>query len=135
MQSNPMNTDHTHENPPAGSVSSLRDNPCLRSDSTTAALEVMTDDGISYLLPYAQFLYAERKANPTVEQEPAAPPEMMRIHFAQAEVVVLGSGLKRLADGIQKQGLQFVKPADPRVAASFITHVASITLTLTKENI
>ncbi len=48
----------------------------------------MTDDGISYLLPYAQFLYAERIANPAVEKEPDAPPEKMLVHFAQADVVV-----------------------------------------------
>ena len=135
MQSNPMNTDQINEIHPRGQRLACAIIPAFGSDSTTAALEVMTDDGISYLLPYAQFLYAERKANPAVEQEPAAPPEMMRIHFAQAEVVVLGSGLKRLADGIQKQGLKFVKPADRRLAAWFTTHVAAITLTLTKENI
>ena len=132
MKSSPLNS---NEPPPAGSASNPHDNPCLGRDSTIAALDVIADGGISYLLPYAQFLYAERIANPALEKEPDAPPEKLLVHFAQADVVVLGSGLKRLADGIQKQGLQFVKPADPRVAASFITHVASITLTLTKENI
>ena len=35
------------------SASSLRDNPCFTTDPTIAALEVIADDGISYLLPYA----------------------------------------------------------------------------------
>ena len=51
---------NTSEQPPSISASNPRDNPCLGSDSTIAALDVFADDGISYLLPYAQFLYAEK---------------------------------------------------------------------------
>ena len=87
---------NTSDNPPTASASSPRDNPCLGNDSTIAALEVFADDGISYLLPYAQFLYAEKISNPALEKEADAPPEKMLIHFACAEVIVLGSGLKRL---------------------------------------
>ena len=50
-------------------------------------LNVVADDGISYLLPYAQFLYAEMISNPALEKEPDAPPEKMLICFAVAEVV------------------------------------------------
>jgi hypothetical protein len=69
MKSSPLNTS---DNP---SISSPRDNPCLGADSTVAALDVLADDGTSYLLPYAQFLYAERISNPAVKKEPDAPPE------------------------------------------------------------
>ena len=93
MKSSQLNSS---EQPPAISASSPRDNPCLGHDSNAAAVAVLTDDGISYLLPYAQFLYAERMANPALEKEPEAPPEKMSIHFGCAEVIVLGSGLKRL---------------------------------------
>ena len=93
MKSNQLNT---NEPPPTESASSPHDNPCVDSDSTVAALEAIADDGISYLLPYAQFLYAERISNPALEKEPDAPPEKMLIRFASADVVVLGSGLKRL---------------------------------------
>ena len=96
MKSSQLNTS---DNPPAISASSPRDNPCLDRDSTIAALEAIADDGISYLLPYAQFLYAEKIPNPALEKEPDAPPEKMLIHFACADVVVLGSGLKRLDAG------------------------------------
>jgi len=96
---------------------------------------VFADNGTSYLLPYAQFLYAERISNPALEKEPDAPPEKMRIFFATAEVVVLGSGLKRLEQGIQKSELKFVKSADRRLAATLSTHIAAVTLTLTKESI
>jgi hypothetical protein len=117
------------------SVSNPRDNPCLERDSTVAALEAIADDGISYLLPYAQFLYAEKVSNPALEKEPDAPPEKMLIHFACADVVVLGSGLKRLEAEIQKYELKFVKSADRRLAATLNTHIAAVTVALTKENV
>ena len=121
---------NNNDNP---SVSSPRDNPCLGTDTTIAALDVFADDGISYLLPYTQFLYAERISNPAMEKEPDAPPEKMLIHFARADVVVLGSGLKTLERGIQKYELKFVKSADRRLAAKLNTHVAAVTITLAKE--
>ena len=123
-----------NENPPA-SASSPRDNPCLGNDPTIAALYVFADNGTSYLLPYAQFLYAEKISNPALEKEPDAPPEKMRVCFATAEVVVLGSGLKRLEQGIQKSELKFVKSADRRLAATLSTHIAAVILTLTMENV
>ncbi len=132
MKSSQLNTS---DNPPAISVSNPRDNPCLGSDSTIAALDAFADDGISYLLPYAQFLYAEKSSNSALEKEPDAPPEKMLIHFAQADVVVLGSGLKRLEAEIQKYELKFVKSADRRLAATLKTHIAAVTVTLTKENV
>ena len=124
-----------NENQPTASASSPRDNPCLERDSTIAVLKVFADDGISYLLPYAQFLYAEKISNPALEKEPDAPPEKMLIHFAQADVVVLGSGLKRLEQEIQKYELKFVKSADRRLAATLNTHIAVVTVTLTKESV
>ena len=124
-----------NENQPTASASSPRDNPCLERDSTIAALEAIADSGISYLLPYAQFLYAEKIPNPALEKEPDALPEKMLIHFACADVVVLGSGLKRLEQDIQKYELKFVKSADRRLAATLNTHIAAVTVTLTKENV
>jgi hypothetical protein len=126
---------NSNEQPSAISASSPRDNPCLGSDSTIAALEIIADDGISYLLPYAQFLFAEKISNPALEKEPDAPPEKMLIHFVSAHVVVLGSGLKRLEAEIQKYELKFVKSADRRLAATLKTHIAAATVTLTKENV
>lgn len=127
MNSSPLNH---NDNP---SASSPRDNPCFDRDSTIAALNVVADGGVSYLLPYAQFLSAERLSNPALEQEPNAPPEKMVIHFARADVVVMGSGLKRLEQNIQKYELKFVKSADYRLATTLSTHVAAVTVALTKE--
>jgi hypothetical protein len=132
MKSSPLNS---NENPPEGSASSPHDHPCLGSDSTIAALDAMADAGISYLLPYAQFLYAERVANPALEKEPDAPPEKLLIRFACGDVVVLGSGLQRLEQEIQKYELKWVKSADRRLAATLKTHLAAVTVTLAKENV
>jgi hypothetical protein len=124
-----------NENQPTASASSPRDNPCLERDSTIAVLKVIADNGISYLLPYAQFMYAEKISNPALEKEPDAPPEKMLIHFACADMVILGSGLQRLEAEIQKYELKFVKSADRRLAATLSTHIAAVTVTLTKENV
>ena len=127
MKSSPLNPSDSP------SVSSPRENPCFTTDPTIAALDVFADDGISYLLPYAQFLYAEKVSNPALETEPDAPPEQMAIHFACGEVVVLGSGLKRLEQNIQKYELKFVKSADRRLAAVLNTHIAAVAIAFTKE--
>jgi len=127
MKSSPLNPS---DNP---SVSSPRENPCFSTDPTIAALDVFADNGTSYLLPYAQFLYAERTPNPALEKEPDAPPEKMLIHFARTDVIVLGSGLKRLENEIQKYELKFVKSADHRLATVLNTHITGVAVTFTKE--
>ena len=66
------NQSNSNDHPPTVSVPSPQDNPCLGSDSTIAALDAFADGGISYLLPYAQFLYAEKISNPALEKEPDA---------------------------------------------------------------
>jgi hypothetical protein len=98
-------------------------------------LNVVADDGRSYQLPYAQFLYAEMISNPVLETKPDAPPEKLLLCFAVAEVTVLGSGLKAVERAVQKYELKFVKSADRRYATAFKTHVAAVTVTLTKENV
>ena len=109
---------------------------CYSMDSNTAVLEVFADDGTSYLLPYSQFLRGERTPNPAVEHEPAAPPEKLLLHFAQAEVVILGSGLKFVAGGIQKYDLKYVRAVDRLLIfdATLGAHIAAVTVTLNKQN-
>lgn len=124
---------NTSPNPPAASASSSRDNPCYEIDSTVAALNVAADDGRSYLLPYAQFLHAERVANPALETEPDAPPEKLLIHFATADVALLGSGLKAVERALQNCELKYVKSADRRFAATLKTHIAAVAITFTKQ--
>ena len=126
---------NTSTNQPIESPSSPRDNPCFGTDSTIAALNVFTDDEHSYLLPYAQFLCAERIPNPALETVPDASPQKLLLCFAVAEVAVLGSSLKSLERAIQKYELKFVKSADRRYAATLKTHVAAVAITFTKENV
>ena len=129
------NQSNNNDHPATVSASSPLDNPCLGNDLNIAALEIIADDGISYLLPYAHFLSAERVPNPALEKMPDAPPEKMRIRFATAEVAVLGSGLNAVERRLQKYELAFVKSADRRLAATLRTHIAAITVTLTKEKL
>jgi hypothetical protein len=124
---------NTNEKPITESAFKPGENPCFRSSPKIAALNVLADDEHSYMLPYAQFLSADRFSNPALEQEPDAPPEKMLIRFAQAEVVVLGSGLYAVERDLQEYELKFVKSADRRFAAIANTHIAAVAITFTKE--
>jgi hypothetical protein len=125
---------NTNEKPLTESDFRTGHNPCFTSDIKSAALNVYADDMHNYLLPYAQLLSAERFSNPALEQEPDAPPEKMLIRFAQAVVVVLGSGLGAVERDLQQYELKFVKSAPRRFAGLLNTHIAAVTITFTKEN-
>ena len=125
---------NTNEKPLTESDFRTGHNPCFTSDIKSAALNVYADDMHNYLLPYAQLLSAERFSNPALEQEPDAPPEKMLIRFAQAVVVVLGSGLDAVERDLQQYELKFVKSAPRRFAGLLNTHIATVTITFTKEN-
>jgi hypothetical protein len=128
-----MNT-NTNQ-PDAASPSSVHADLCARSNPNITSLQVFADDQHSYLLPYAQFLYAEMVANPALDKAADAPPQKLLIHFVMADVVVLGSGLTWLEHWIQNAELGYIKPADRRYAAALKIHVASATVTFTKENV
>ena len=125
----------TNTNPDAASVSSARDNPCYGGDPNVASLNVFADDKHSYLLPYAQLLYAEMIPNPVLEKNADAPPEKLLICFAAAEVTVLGSGLQAVARKVQKCDLNFVRAVGRHFAASLKTHVVAVTVKFTKQEI
>jgi hypothetical protein len=125
----------TSTNPDAASASSTRDNPCYGSDPNVASLNVYADDEHSYVLPYAQLLYAETIPNPALEKNADASPEKLVICFAVAEVTLLGSGLQSVARRIQKYDLNFVKAIDRRFAATLKTHIAVVTINFNKDNI
>lgn len=126
---------NTNERPLTESDFRTGHNPCFTSDVKSAALKVCADDRHDYLLPYSQFLSAERFSNPALEQEPEAPPEKMLIYFAQAEVVLLGSGLDAVERELQRYELKFVKSAPRRFTGLLHTHIAAVTITFTKEKI
>ena len=73
---------------------SLREDFCAGRNPNVATLQVFADDEHSYLLPYAQFLYAEMTPNPALEKQMDAPAQKLVICFAAAEVTVLGAASK-----------------------------------------
>ena len=105
------------------------------SDIKIAALNVCAEDLRSYLPSYAQLLTVERFSNPALEQGPDAPPERMLICFAQALIVVLGSGFNAVQHDLQEYELRFLKSVLSRFAALAKTHIAAVTVTFIKENI
>jgi hypothetical protein len=128
MKSNQLN----NENPASESKPPVPD--CYGHDMNSAALLAMADSGIRYILPYSHFLYAELIANPALQEEPDAPPEMLLVHFACGDVTVTGCGLKRVADHLQQFELKFVRSTDRRLAAAAqATQVAAVKVNLTKE--
>ena len=126
---------NTTPSPDEALASSTRDNPCYGVDPNVASLNVYADDEHSYLLPYAQLLYAETIPNPALEKNADAPPEKLVICFAAAEVTLLGSGLQAVARKIQKCDLNFLKAVDRRFVATLKTHVAAVVVKLTKQEI
>lgn len=125
---------NTNGNPPdAASPSNGQGDLCAGSNPNITSLQVFADDKHSYLFPYAQFFYTEMVSNPALEKAVDAPPQKLLIYFAQAEVTVLGHGLTWLEHWIQKSELGYIKPADRRYAAALKIHVASATVTFTKD--
>jgi hypothetical protein len=121
--------------PSSESASELGSQPCFATDPRIACLNVRSDDGRSYLLPYAQFLRAETSPNPALETSPDAPPQKMTIHFTGAEVTVLGSGLSTIERGLQDLDLRFVKSAPSRFARAIRCHVVAVSITFNKEDV
>ena len=122
---------------PAAAASEFKPkpNPCYGLDSTVAALNVVTADEHSYLLPYSQFLYADTMPNPALEHDADAPPEQILIYFASAEVTLLGSGLTGIEQAVQKYELKFVKAGDRSFPSCSTIDVAAVTVKFTKEKL
>jgi hypothetical protein len=112
--------------------SASKRDPCYETgDSHPFALQVTADDGDSYLFGVGQFLDAKLENNPQVEDDRQAPPERLHLRYATGEVVVLGWGLRKAADGIGSGKLKFIKPLGLRYAAlrETLLSISSITVT------
>lgn len=120
-------------NPIEASASSPRENLCYDIDPTVATLVVFADDEHHYLLPYAQFLYAELTPNTILERQKDAPPEKLTIRFVSAEVEMIGSGFRSLVRALQKYELKFVKSAERRYAGILKTHIAAVVISINGE--
>ena len=125
---------NTKTNPPSESASDVKHPECFGTDPKVHGVNVMTSDGRSCGLPFAQFLDSELVANPALETDPDAPPEMLTIHFVSATVTVLGTGLKRIQDGLLGADLAFIRPLDRRFKGAIRGHVAEVRIEHHREN-
>ena len=83
----------------------------------------------SYVASYAHLLWAELTMEPGVEQDPAICPERILIHFAMVDVTIVGSGLKRLFEILQRAEVGSIKAVSPSLANPGQPYVQSIELT------
>jgi hypothetical protein len=106
----------TERESPSTEASAQR-NPCHdTTNKHTFALGVTADDGHDYFFGTTQFIEAEIAANAAVEKSETAPPERLHLRFATGEAVILGQGLRRLAQLIQRGELENIRPLDRRYA-------------------
>jgi hypothetical protein len=120
-------------NPPSGSASDVKQPECFGTDPKVRGVNVLTSDGRSCGLPFAQYLDSELVANPALETDPDAPTEKLTIHFVSATVTVLGTGIKRIQDGLLGSDLGFIKPLDRRFAGKIRGHVAEVRIDYHRE--
>ncbi len=97
--------------------SSAQRNPCHDTTNRHSfALGVTADDGHDYFFGMTQFIEAELAANADVEKSDNAPPERMHLRYVTGEVIILGRGLRRLAQLLQRGELENIRPLDRRYA-------------------
>jgi hypothetical protein len=101
---------------PSTDLSAQR-NPC--HDTTGKhlfALGVSADDGHEYFFSATQFIEAEFEANMDIEKSENAPPERLHLRYVTGEVAIVGRGLRRLAQLLQRGELENIRPLDRRYA-------------------
>jgi hypothetical protein len=97
--------------------SSAQRNPCHdQTNKHSFALGVSADDGHDYFFGTTQFIEAELAANAVVEKSESAPPERLHLRYATGEAVILGRGLRRLAQLLQRGELENIRALDRRYA-------------------
>lgn len=97
--------------------SSAQRNPCHdQTNKHSFALGVTADDTHDYFFGTTQFIEAELAVNAVVEKSESAPPERLHLRYATGEVVVLGRGLRRLSQLLQRGELENIRSLDRRYA-------------------
>lgn len=87
---------------------------CLREvDRYCASSDFALDDGRVRGLAASQYLGYVLEPNPS--PEPGSP-ERMILHYATADVVILGRQLKRIAGALSRGGLERLQPLSARYA-------------------
>lgn len=96
---------------------SAQRNPCHdTTNKHSFALGVTADDSHDYFFGAAQFIEAELAANAAVEKSENAAPERLNLHYVTGDVVILGRGLRRLVQLLQRGELENIRPLDKRYA-------------------
>src|SRR5207249_4361519 len=93
------------------------------------AIGVTTDDGREYFFAASQFLDAELAAH-SHNGEKGDAPERLRVRYVSGEILILGRGLRRLAEMLQRGELENMRPIDQRYTG--LRHgllITSITIT------
>src|SRR5437870_10282815 len=98
--------------------SSAQRHPCCEvTPKHSFALGVMRDDGREFFFGTSQFLDAELTVNTGVEQNESDPPERLQVRYATGEIVILGRGLRKVAQWLQIGELKSIKPVGLRYTA------------------
>jgi len=125
----------TERESPSTEASSQR-NPCHdTTNKHSFALGVTADDGHDYFFATTQLIEAELAANPAVERSESAPTERLDLRYATAEAVILGQGLRRLAQLIQRGELENIRPLDRRYAGLRFTGPVISSIIVTRKEV
>ena len=82
----------------------------------SASISILADDGRTYGFATSQYVDFVHEANPGMQNDLGAPPERMRLRFATAEVMILGSRLERIASALSEGQLRGLKAISRRYA-------------------
>jgi len=82
----------------------------------SASISILADDGRTYGFATSQYVDFVHEANPEMQKDSDAPAERMRLRFATAEVMILGSGLERIARALSEGQLCRMKAISRRYA-------------------
>ena len=106
-----MNTTTTT---PGLSESELKNLSCLKDpDRYCASADITADDGRVHGFAAAQYLGYLLEPNPSAD---AASPERMTLHYATADVVILGRQLNPIAGALSRSRLEMLQPISARYA-------------------
>jgi hypothetical protein len=111
-------------------------NPCHNTAARHSfALGVIADDGHEYFFGTTQFIDAELTVDAAVEESENAPPERLHLRYVTGEAVILGRGLRRLAQSLQCGELENVRPLARRYAGVRCTGPIISSIVVTRKEV
>jgi hypothetical protein len=92
---------------------------CMEStEAHVFTMVIVADDSRRHYLAMAQYLGGLHEVNPARVEDPQAPQERMLLHFATAEVTLLGSHLNRIEAALREGRLVLLKPVSSHHASA-----------------